>query len=511
MRRLSAIAAIATILLTAPAAMADPARAVFEPVACWNGSGPETGTTCGYVDVPENWQAHGEDGRRLRLPVARFAAENKIDGAPAIIFLTGGPGGTTWIDQPNRRAGWRRYATAAFPRHDLIVFEQRGGSLSRPALRCPALADPGNWAPLSENAEAFDDPLARRRDVLTACAERLLAAGHDLSAYNSRQSASDIIAIADALGYAQVIPVGVSYGTHLAQTLLEMYPARVAAAVLDSVLDGPARRADHLVQSLPAFERLLAACQGHARCAAAYPRLADDFVQVLSRLEQEPVVLEVWNARDLAKPLFARVDRDLLLDVLYEALYRNQQITQLPWVIDGLARGQADRLVPFLENYLYQPYLREMAHGMGASIWCQEMYQRAALPEPPDLAPLASHIHAWSEANRATHLCNDWPVAPRDDGTRSDNTENRPNAPIPVLLLSSAFDPTTPVEYAEAVASRLPRSHHFIFPASGHGQMGGDRCAFQVMVDFIADPSERPSPDCLNDLRQPAFLALGGR
>ena len=490
-------------------------QVAFEEIACWGQKGEEPGTTCGYLDVPENWEDPGE--RRIRLPIGIFAAEKKAekkkDGAPPVIFLVGGPGGSTGIDQTGTRDRWRRFAHRAFAGHDLITFDQRGAPLSQPTLHCPGMRSLRNWADVSEDPTHFDDPQAREKATYTHCFQQLLAQGHDLAAYNSRQSATDLANLVEALGYEKAILVGVSYGTYLAQTAMTLFPERFAAAILDSVLTGPDRQRDHFEQSLPVFRRLIAACQTHERCGPAYPDLENDFVAVLERLEAEPLILQVWNPDSATVPLYARVDRNTFLYILYDALYRNQQITRIPWIINGLAKGRAERLKPYVENFLTHPFLGLSALGMSASIWCQDFYQSTPRPPHHQSDRLADQIHEWSEFMRANDVCSYWPtgqLSQSEIGAKIGADSETLASDIPVLLLSGAFDPTTPVEYAQNLEGQFPNSFHFIFPATGHAQVYSDPCAFEVQVAFIADPRLRPAPDCLNRLRQPAFLALGG-
>ncbi|MEM7168842.1 MAG: alpha/beta hydrolase [Pseudomonadota bacterium] len=499
---LAALTVFVGFITPANAASANAARSSFEKVDCWNSKGVETASICGYLDVPEDWEEPGD--RRIHLPVALFQAKNKKENAVPVIFLTGGPGVSTNIDKKNRREGWRRFADLDVPGHDLIVFDQRGAPLSQPALNCPNAHLPEHWAAVSNNPESFDDALQREKTDLTACYEQLLEEGHDLAAYTSRQSAQDLATLILLLGYDRAILVGVSYGTHLALTTMDLFPEQVEAAVLDSVLHAADAQRDYFDQSHAAFERLLDACRDHDRCHQAYPNLERDFVDLLDRLENEPVVLEIWNAQG-HEPLYALLDRNVLLEVLFHALYRNQPITKLPWTIDGLAKGEDRRIIPLLEDYLYNSFATYAAFGLSLSVWCREIYFHDPKPLPANSSDLAFHIYSWSEHFKTKGVCTYWPT-----GQLEPIEAKAVASEIPVLLLSGAFDPVTPIEYGDAVARHLPNSHHFVFPATGHGQIGSDRCARQTMSDFVADPSKRPAPACLDDLRQPAFLSLGG-
>jgi pimeloyl-ACP methyl ester carboxylesterase len=81
---------------------------------------------------------------------------------------------------------------------------------------------------------------------------------------------------------------------------------------------------------------------------------------------------------------------------------------------------------------------------------------------------------------------------------------------VPSLLLAGAFDASTPVELAKEAAKTLSTNHLFVFPANAHVQLFRSKCAQEVLRDFLINPQVRPDPACLQSLRQPAFLALGG-
>ena len=81
---------------------------------------------------------------------------------------------------------------------------------------------------------------------------------------------------------------------------------------------------------------------------------------------------------------------------------------------------------------------------------------------------------------------------------------------VPSLLLAGGFDASTPVELAEVAAKTLSTAHLFVFPANAHGQLSSSKCAREVLRAFLINPQIRPDPVCLQSLRQPSFLALGG-
>jgi hypothetical protein len=76
---------------------------------------------------------------------------------------------------------------------------------------------------------------------------------------------------------------------------------------------------------------------------------------------------------------------------------------------------------------------------------------------------------------------------------------------IPTLILSGAFDPTTPPEYAEEAAKTLLNSYSYLFPSGGHGELFSFPCAAEIMFEFLEDPSTRPDGSCIPD-QPPQFV-----
>ena len=75
---------------------------------------------------------------------------------------------------------------------------------------------------------------------------------------------------------------------------------------------------------------------------------------------------------------------------------------------------------------------------------------------------------------------------------------------IPALLLSGAFDPSTPPAWARLAAATLSNGYVLEFPAEAHDVMTASSCARDVAYSFIQDPV-KPTASCLDQLAGPAF------
>jgi pimeloyl-ACP methyl ester carboxylesterase len=68
---------------------------------------------------------------------------------------------------------------------------------------------------------------------------------------------------------------------------------------------------------------------------------------------------------------------------------------------------------------------------------------------------------------------------------------------IPTLLLTGDLDVQTPAFRSQLVADSLPNATLIMLPGSTHVQIGGaNRCAAQVMTQFVLDPTAELDTSC---------------
>jgi len=475
----------------------------FQATDCWIKPASEHPTDCGWLMVPEDWGYPNE--RQLKLPVVIYHAADPDSSLHPVIYLSGGPGVPALGQNGKSINGWRRSTDAIFPGRTVIVFDQRGMGLGSPKLECQGVGDPKIWNPISNNPNEFPDRSARGSEIYAACAEKHMNAGHDLTAFNTLQSAADVEALRLALGFEDVILFGISYGTRLALTVMKNYPTNIYAAILDSPFPPQAEYPGYYSDGFGAvLERLFQACQKDESCAAAYPDLRQRFLSLLQNLAENPVVIEITNLEvspsGEREPLYVRVNDVLFLNVLREELYNTARLSQLPAFIAGAAKGEYWRLKSYVENTISSSFSDKADTGATLSITCND--DADTIYRPPtekdfEAYPHLKNLVMW---NHHFNLCAVWPMKP-GSGNRDPVVSK-----IPSLLLAGGLDPSTPVELAELAARTLDVSHVFVFPANGHVQIKYDECAWEVIGEFMTSPAKRPNPDCLTSLRQPAFI-----
>lgn len=475
----------------------------FQTTDCWVKPDSKAQTDCGWLIVPEDWG--NPNAQKLKLPVVIYRPLNPDPSLRPVIYLSGGPGYPALGHNGEAIGDWRRSANNIFPGRTLIVFDQRGTGLSTPKLACHEGDGPMVWYPVSKNPDDFGDIPSRVHAAYAACAARHLAAGRQLSAFNTVQSAADVDALRRALKLKAVVLFGISYGTRLALTVMKLYPKYIHAAILDSVWPPQAEHSSGNSKIFgPVLDRLFLACHQDESCAAAYPDLSDQFLLVLEQFAKEPVIVEITNLTS-SGPLYVRVDHRMFLRVLHHDMYQTWRLPELPLLISDVAQGEYTGLKFHIENVVdnYRGFPNSYDVGAQLAVNCNDNADVVNLQSKAGDAEFYPYLEDFTALNREIYPCSIWPTKP--------GTGNRDvvSSEIPTLLLAGGLDVATTVEQAEMAAETLGMSQLFVFPANAHVQVD-NKCAWKIIDEFLSVTRSRPNPECLTSLRQPPFITLGG-
>lgn len=312
--------------VTPPPALSVRERGITEvPCALGMPNGPDEveGETyfCGIFTVPMRWE--DPDSPNIDL---HFIVDKATGASPEpdpLLFLAGGPGQSAVVLDPSAT-----YAQVRQHR-DIVRLDQRGTGLSQRlsleeclvlAVKDPEAADEvaalvqfiqagsaGDAQQNTASATDLDFDLKTRQ----LCARQFTNQGLDLDAFTSAQSARDLVALLQALGYESFNVHGLSYGTRLAMTLMAMLPQIEDAPELRSVvLDSTLPPSVYLLSSLPRYRhdpvmQMLAECEQDETCRSAYPNLTNRLGALLANLEAEPLTAgdETITLEDLVQVL----------------------------------------------------------------------------------------------------------------------------------------------------------------------------------------------------------------
>lgn len=402
--------------------------------------GQDTDAERGFFEVPED--RRDPRSRKIRLSYVRFASTAARPGPP-IVYLSGGPGGVA-----TRAAAGPRFPIFMALREtaDVIVFEQRGTGLSNHIPERPA-----SKRPLPEFTQAGLTAYFRE-DFKSAWAD-WTRAGVAMTGYNTEQNADDIDDLRRHLGAEQVSLWGISYGSHLALSMLKRHGDRVSRVALAS-LEGQ----DQTVKRPAAVDALLRHVDGMLAAdpavRAAIPDLLALMRRVHAKMEAAPVKMPAMlNGAPVELKLGG-----FALQLMTGGLIANPQtLVMLPGLYLALDAGKTEVLAPFMGEFANipgiagMPEATDLASGIspGRLALVRREAKTAVLGEAlnfpmPQLLGVVPGVDL-GEAFRAPLQINH-----------------------PALLIAGTLDGRTPMSEQDEVAAQFTRKSRVIVENAGH-------------------------------------------
>jgi len=433
---------------------------------------------CGYLDVAVD--RADPDGPQAAVAVAIIASSSDDPRPDPVVHLHGGPGGLALSD----------YLEWVFPEHpmladrDLILVDQRGSGWSTPSLNCPT----------AEESTTVVTALA-------GCADDLEDEGIDLEHFGTDDIAADLVDLRQVLEIDQWNLYGVSYGTRVALTVLDLDADGVRAVVLDSPYPPVVEAyAEQVPNGRTAIEALLAGCAADPRCGPAFGDLRQPLASLLTTLADDPVPTTVGD--DETQPQLL-VDDTVLASALFSALYDRFLIPAVPLAVqtavDGDLAGALDLLgdagglqAPRQDSDEEYESLFESELGF----WAPECAEEIGLTDLPTIidgidTTSALEVALLDEVQESFTVCDRLDVEPADPAT-----QRAVLSAVPTLILVGQFDPITPPAWADVTAESLSAAAIAEVPGSGHAP-GYEACPRQAIATFIADLALPPAAPCL--------------
>ena len=472
----------------------------FEVTECLFFTESSRETECGYILVPEDRSK--EDSPMIELHFAIVPSPNDKKATDPVLVLHGGPGGNA-LDMMD---GWVSLLRISRPSRDIIVLDQRGTGYSKPSLNCPELETPF-YQHYAENLTTEEEN-QYYIEHLQACHDRLVQEGVDLNTYNSAASAADVDDLRKALGYKQWNLYGVSYGTRLALTVMRDYPKGVRSVVLDSVYPP---QIDFSAGLLGNYERALdlifETCAADPQCSQVYPDLEQVFFEVVDRLDEAPVTLEIARQKDQEKYVYV-VNGDRLLMTFFDLLYSSNTIGKLPRLIYQIAEGDWNSFSSLIQWGVFG--WDDISDGMYFAVQC---YEEAPFSSPEIVEAAQVGVNprlsqAMDSDDFLFERCKVLELSP------APVIENEPVvSDIPTLILAGEHDPVTPPANGLSTAEYLSQSQYLEFPRATHTVLGfsyaGAKCYSGKIVEaFFKDPTASVDGSCVADI-PPLFGAVG--
>jgi pimeloyl-ACP methyl ester carboxylesterase len=288
--------------------------------------------------------------------------------------------------------------------------------------------------------------------------------------YNTAESADDIDALRRHLGVETVDLWGISYGTHLALSVLKRHPDQVGRVVLAS-LEGQDQTVKRPARLDAYLQRVDALLDADPAVRAALPDLPALMRRVHDRLEAAPIAVTMPGAagpKDLQVGGFA-------VQLIAGALIANPgTLVLLPRLYLELDGGETAELAPFVSS---------LAGGLGVT----------GMPEAMDLASGISTARlSLVEAEARTAVLGDalnFPMPHLLGAVEGVDLGDDFRVPLrittPALLVAGTLDGRTPLEEQAEVAAQFRNRTQVTVDNAGHNVFESHPDVQDLIVRFF--------------------------
>jgi pimeloyl-ACP methyl ester carboxylesterase len=444
---------------------------------------------CSSVDVPMNHFDRADSGDKVfSLPLVRLRGHAAPPGRN-ILLNPGGPGVSGLEFVP--RAGWFLNNIVGEGYH-LVSFDPRGVNGSRPLASCfpdeetrLRLGAFRKWDPLDDSREMY----AWTAGWTQSCADTMGVYAPNL---NTAQIAADMNTILEALGQEHMYYWGFSWGTVLGQVYATLWPERAHRIILDGVVNLYGHFTEQMSRELytdseNAFAGFVEECIKAKHNCALY-KLADTKDALLEKLY-------AWRVELDDKPVSVYVDnktfgildgRTIWVNAIYPALYKPSKWYETAEILYELYHGNATRafLSYGLQDFFSPPgdpyELISINDGLsGAEEWPQE---RDFIYD--ELTKFLNFSTFAIMESDIFYLKQQW----RIPNTHHFKPLNRVETKNPLLILSTTYDPVTPLKSARVAREIFAGSRIVDVAGYGHASIAvPSKCIASHVRNFLAD------------------------
>jgi len=443
--------------------------------------------TCYTLVVPENRSTN--TARTISIPiVVRRALNGPPHQSHALFFSIGGPGSDTMFRIERRVQGIPLVRT-----HDVVWFEQRGLAAATPPLTCSEYSNAR--LEILEHNLSRDDAERTEFAAATRCRQRLVGSGIDLSAYNTREIARDLIDLSGLLGYKMDL-YGLSYSATVMLEVLKLRPDLVRSAYLDSTLP-PDVSIDEvgIANQYRAFDAVFSDCEADLECRRAFKGSSVVFRKLLAALTLHPVAVTLKTPE--GQPFPFEINGRAAFDALSNILYDPDQVGTIPKTVFSASRGDYSALIGAIQGNISPSFF---AWGQRLSVWCHDF---APLDDSAAVAKedsLYSEVAGLVAETVPAPVCKAWNV-----GNTSTLAQGPFTSSVPALIYGGEYDPNIPPAWEAHVASSFPNSTVIVFQGRSHGA-GETPCGWQMFDAFVTAPSNPIDVRCVSQLGPAKFV-----
>lgn len=399
----------------------------------------------GRLRVPEN--RGNPSSHMIELAFIRLKSTAEHPGPP-LLFLAGGPGvpGTDAM-RFERMLSWFLELRGIC---DVIALDQRGTGMSVPRFDCLERWD----LPLDQPGDR-DEYLRIMRERCRAGAAFWQERGADLAGYTTVESADDIDALRQALGYEQISLYGASYGSHLALATLRRHAPHIARAIV-ALVEGP----DHTIK-LPGnvqrhVEHIARLTQADPWLNVKIPDLLNLMRTVLERLAREPASVIVTDEKSGAAQnvVIGKFDAQFLTA---SGMGDRKFISQLPARYYAMTHGDFSWLASEAQRWRRDWMGNAMSYVMDCASGLSGERRARIQHEAPET--LLGDVIDFPFPD----ICDAWGCPDLGPAYRAPITSD-----VPTLFITGTLDGRTPTSNLDDIRPGFSQSHHILVEGAGH-------------------------------------------
>ena len=396
--------------------------------------------TTGKFRVFENRDA--QSGKQIHLDFVVLHARNSRYRADPFFFFAGGPGQAVTSLADRFRTHWIRNE------RDIVLIDQRGTAGDHDLSF--------QFRSEGDVLQQFLEPVMDI-DVVRENLDRLREQA-DLRMYSTPMAVDDVNDFRVAMGYRKINIKGGSYGTRFCLEYLRRHGDTVRSAILAGCAPIEFKNPlYHAAGAQRALDLIFAEVQGNERYRAAFGDLQAKFDEIVDRLRDQPVTVEIVN-KATGNPEPVQMDLPAFLASVRFQMYYTAGNRDLPRLLLEAHQGN---FRPFVVSALQQNIAlrRSLALGMMLSVTSAEDLARI---EESEIESATGDSFFGDARVRAQLAAGElWPKSRLPEGF-----DLPVKSEVPTLILSGHLDPVTPPQWGELIYENFPNSMHVVAPTA---------------------------------------------
>lgn len=426
---------------------------------------------CAELNVPVDWSK--PSGENITLGMARYHTTGAGRRLGSIIYNPGGPGDSGSVTAMAQALGVGHYSSATVGYYDVIGLDPRGIGMSTP-VKCDPDSYNARASTFPTDDSEFEELVRSNKAFGEGCRNRT---GDLFYHLDTVSVARDVEAVRVALNDGPLNWIGLSYGTQIGSTYIELYPEQVGRMVLDGNVDHSQSETSTLHAEAATYEETLNRffdwCNINAtadECPLQNQSLPHLFSHLIRRAERHPIpALGCTDSGSTCSPLVSGED----------ILYNVQPMLTFAHPISGTS-GNWEYLAQALSEAINGNATLFTAAvvtsdtdasfpnlAIGCLDWAHNATSMSDLRYKQQLAEyIAPLTKGASQSYLYQSACIGWPAQVINPPRLLDQVAM--NRAPPILMVNAYHDPETSYVWAEGLHAQIPSSVMLTRNGSGH-------------------------------------------